>query len=342
MVVSNSQVGLHSQYQSNLKHTQTTLVQTFYEKNNQLNENIQIQEFTSVSIQSTRAVYEYEEYMSLEDRIKKLMIEELLKELGNNTKIPVYPNKKTHTLIQQPQSYSVNPYHQRDTSYDYAIRYTQEHNYHQKQTIDFSASVKFQTPTQSYDMNIDLSFTKELYESHRFQLTLGNKNLIDPLVINFDEDINPFDNVSQLRFEFDLDNDGTTEMIPQLKNGAGYLALDKNDNGTIDNGSELFGPNTNDGFKELSQYDTDNNNWIDENDAVFDKLKIWSMDEVGNPTLVSLLDKNVGAIYLGEVQSGFKYQNAIERTDAEQKSNGIFLKEDGSGIGVVNSIDLMV
>ena len=44
----------------------------------------------------------------------------------------------------------------------------------------------------------------------------------------------------------------------------------------------------------------------DEADEIFSKIKIWSFDEAGNSSLISLLDANVGAIYLGDVQSGFK------------------------------------
>ena len=162
------------------------------------------------------------------------------------------------------------------------------------------------------------------------------------MIINFAEDINPFDNIGSLKFAFDLDSNGDTEMIPYLKQGAGYLAIDKNDNGTIDNGTELFGPQTNNGFAELALYDKDKNGFIDEQDEVFNKLKVWSIDESGNSSLISLLDANVGAIYLGDIQSGFTYKDSISNTQALQKSNGIFIKEDGSGLGVVNSIDVVV
>jgi hypothetical protein len=145
---------------------------------------------------------------------------------------------------------------------------------------------------------------------------------------------------SKLKFEFDLNNDGENELIPLLKQGAGFLAYDKNENDKIDNGSELFGPQTDDGFEELAQYDQDKNNWIDENDAVFNKLKVWQMNEDGENKLVSLLDLNVGAIYLGEVQSGFSYQNKIDKVDAIQRSNGIYVKNDGSGVRMINALDI--
>ncbi|WP_419769584.1 MAG: hypothetical protein ACNI3C_09585 [Candidatus Marinarcus sp.] len=346
MVIENSQVGLYSQTQFTFQHSQRTSVQLHYgEKNNENNVDtvLNMQSSYSNTIQYKRAVYEYTDNLSNEDRIKKLIIEILLGRLyGNKTVIQIHPTKSSTPYHNSNSEYLKNPYSKHSTQSELkAMVFTTQEQYYQKQTVDFSASVKIQTPNKSYDMNIDLSFSQELYQSKSTQMIIGDENFIDPLVINYGEDINPFENISKLHFAFDLDNDGSTEMIPQLKQGAGFLALDKNENGKIDNGSELFGPSTNNGFAELAQYDSDQNNWIDENDTIFDKLKIWSIDENGKHSLVSLLNGNVGAIYLGDVQSGFKYQSAIDQTEAVQKSNGVFVKEDGSGIGIVNSIDVV-
>ena len=62
--------------------------------------------------------------------------------------------------------------------------------------------------------------------------------------------------VSDQTFYFDLDADGKEEEISVL-NGSGYLALDKNGDGTINDGSELFGTRNGDGFADLAQYDED-------------------------------------------------------------------------------------
>ena len=348
MIIANSQVSLYSKTQFDFEHSQSMSLQFHYGEKSNTNENdsttLDFQMSYSTMTQNTRAVYDYEDNLSSEDRIKKLLIETLLGRLNQEkSNIKMHPNKKFHD-IKNDSSYSINPYkiEQSKNMELKAMVFNAQEYYYQKQTVDFSASVKINTPNKSFEMNINLSFSQEFYESKNIQMVFGNESFIDPLVINYDEDINPFANISNIHFAFDLDNDGTTELIPQLKQGAGFLALDKNENGTIDNGSELFGPSTNDGFKELSQYDNDKNNWIDENDAIFDKLKVWSIDENGNSSLVSLIDKNVGAIYLGDVQSGFKYQSAIDKTSAVQKSNGIFVKEDGSGLGTINSIDIIV
>ena len=85
----------------------------------------------------------------------------------------------------------------------------------------------------------------------------------------------------------------------------GAVISGKNEDGVINDGSELFGPTLGNGFEELSAYDKDNNMWIDENDAVFEKLLIWTKDEDGNEELYSLKDKNVGALYLDKVSTSF-------------------------------------
>lgn len=349
MIIENSQVNLYSRTEFSFEHSQSTSAQLHYGEKNATNENdisvaLNLQE-TYLSInQNTRALYNYEDNLTPEDHIKKIMIEILFGRLyGNKTQISMYPNENSN-VINNSFLDSTNPYKTQQSNEKElkAIVFNTQELYYQKQSIEFSSSVRIQTPSKSFEMNIDFSFSQEFYKSQSVQLIIGDKSFIDPLVINYDEDINPFENISNLRFAFDLDSDGITEMIPQIKLGAGFLALDKNENGNIDNGSELFGPNTNDGFRELAQYDIDKNNWIDEKDDIFNKLKVYSIDESGNYSLVSLIDRNVGAIYLGDVQSGFKYQSAIEQTDAIQKSNGIFVKEDGSGLGILNSIDVFV
>lgn len=358
MIIENAQVGMYSQSSFKFEHTSSTSIQMHYgAKNENANENsaqsaayvLDFQQSYTSSIQYERVAYNSEEHMSLEDRIKKLLVEALLRRLYGDEHIEVHPPKKTKVHVGNPNptpnpynSAVANPYKVQAPQELKAMVFQTHEEYYQKQSVNFSASVKFQTPTQSFEMNIDISFSQELYESRSTQMVIGDKSFIDPLIINFDEEVNPFDNLSSTRFAFDLDSDGTTEMVPYLKHGAGFLAWDKNGNGSIDNGMELFGPQSNNGFKELARFDTDNNNFIDENDAIFDKLKVWSIDEAGNNSLISLVDANVGAIYLGEAQSGFTYQEGFDDVQALQKSNGFFIKEDGSGLGVVNSIDVVV
>ena len=160
--------------------------------------------------------------------------------------------------------------------------------------------------------------------------------LTDPLVINLDC---AAADVSDQKFYFDLDGDGHDEYISKLSAGSGFLALDRNGNGSIGDGTELFGTKSGDGFYDLSQYDTDGNGWIDEADEIFDKLVIFSFDENGQKVLTGLGKVGVGAIYLGNTETGFSIKDSDNRTDAMIRSSGVFLYENG-GIGTVQQVDI--
>lgn len=162
---------------------------------------------------------------------------------------------------------------------------------------------------------------------------------VDPLVINLDSNIG---SVSDQKFLFDLDADGKEEEISFAGQGSGFLALDKNNDGRINDGSELFGTRSGDGFADLAAYDEDGNGWIDESDAVFSDLRIWRKDEDGTDHLLTLKEANVGAIYLGRTATQFSLQEEdTHQTNGIIRSTGIYLKETGEA-GTIQHIDLTV
>ena len=124
--------------------------------------------------------------------------------------------------------------------------------------------------------------------------------------------------------------------------GSGFLALDKNNDGKINDGSELFGTKSGDGFKDLARYDEDHNGWIDENDSVFSKLKVWMKDEDGKDILLDLKRADVGAIYLGNADTQYSLKDDNHRLNAEVKKTGIYLKESSGAVGTVNHLDLAI
>lgn len=87
---------------------------------------------------------------------------------------------------------------------------------------------------------------------------------------------------------FDFNGDNFKELSRWIEDGDGFLVIDKNKNGKIDNGFELFGNNTLarttfnrlnknalDGFDELKKFDDNKDNKIDKNDKIFNDLMIW-------------------------------------------------------------------
>ncbi len=160
--------------------------------------------------------------------------------------------------------------------------------------------------------------------------------MMDPLIINMDSNVA---SLSDMKFKFDLDADGKQEEISFAKEGSGFLAYDKNGDGIINDGSELFGTKSGDGFKDLAAYDEDGNGWIDEGDSIYDKLRVWTKDADGNDTLIDLKSADVGAIYLTGVDTQFHLNNETNHTDGIIQKTGIYLKESG-GVGTVNHVDL--
>lgn len=159
--------------------------------------------------------------------------------------------------------------------------------------------------------------------------------LTDPLVINLSD--SPAQ-VTDQTFYFDLDGDGKEEEIAQLGAGSGYLALDKNNDGIINDGTELFGTASGDGFKDLSAYDSDGSGWIDEADEIYSQLKIWTKDADGKDVLLSLKEADVGAIYLGSTQTPFAVTDENNQIDGMVRRSGVYLHENGAA-GTVQQID---
>ena len=167
--------------------------------------------------------------------------------------------------------------------------------------------------------------------------SIQERSLCDPLVINLDD--NPT-RISDQRFYFDLNCDGQEEEINQLEAGSGYLALDLNGDGIINDGSELFGPKSGDGFKDLSAYDTDGNGWIDEADEIFEKLRIWTMDASGKSELYTLKQADVGAICLKKIKTDYAYKDGENNLNGVLRNSGIYLSESTGRARIINHVDM--
>lgn len=211
-----------------------------------------------------------------------------------------------------------------------------EHLISESETMDYQAQGNIKTADGrniTVDVNLHMSRSYTSYEHTSIAL---KKTVVDPLVVNFGGNAAALTGET---FDFDLNLDGIKDKIHFATEGSGFLALDKNGDGIINDGSELFGPNTGSGFEELRMYDTDGNGWIDENDEIFDQLKVWSKDKDGNDQLFSLKEVDVGAIYLGETKTQFSMNDNSNNVMGAVRSSSFFLKESG-GAGTVNHIDL--
>ena len=160
-----------------------------------------------------------------------------------------------------------------------------------------------------------------------------NRSTKDPLVVNFGG--GPA-RLTGGTVSFDLNGDGNAENISFAAGGSGFLALDANGDGKVNDGSELFGPQSGNGFAELAKYDTDGNGWIDQNDPVYSKLRIWSQDG-----LSSLADNGIGAIAISSAETPFALKDNANRVQGDIRRTGVYLSENG-GAGTVQQVDLAI
>ncbi len=218
------------------------------------------------------------------------------------------------------------------------LQYVQETYHEETETTSFSTTgtVKCADGREiSFDVRFEMSRSFERY--YREDLGLSVPKMTDPLVINLED--SPA-SVSDQTFFFDLDADGTLDEIHSLGAGSGFLALDRNENGKIDDGSELFGTGDTESFAALARCDLDGNGWIDENDEIWDKLKIWTKDADGKDVLYTLAKAGVGAICLQSVATDFTLtERSASDARAVLRRSGVFLYEDGRA-GTVQHLDL--
>ena len=206
--------------------------------------------------------------------------------------------------------------------------------------VAFAASGVVRT-ADGQEIRFDLGFTMERHFAERISLdvqTGAPRQLQDPLVLDF---AGPGARLSDARFAFDLDADGTVDEIPLPVSGRGFLAIDRNANGRIDDGRELFGPMTGNGFTELAALDTDGNGWIDSADAAFSQLRLWQPDAHGEGRLMTLAEAGVGALYLGNVATPFSLRDPGNMMLGQMRSSSVYIGTDGQ-VGTVSQIDLAV
>ena len=219
-----------------------------------------------------------------------------------------------------------------------------EYDYHEvkeeKELTQFSAQGEIHT-ADGQVLNFDLSLTMARAYREETSVSLRAGDAVrskDPLVVNFG---GTAAQLTDSKFSFDLNADGTKDQVSMATGGSGFLALDRNGNGKVDDGSELFGPSTGNGFSELATLDSDHNGWIDEGDPVFASLKLWRVDASGASQLMGLKDVNVGAINLAAIGTPFSIKDARNRLQGDVRATSVYAGENGQ-VGTVQQVDLSV
>ena len=306
---------------------------------------------------STGSIDEEEELSDLlsdKDKQKILMLEKMLQSLTGKRIKFVLPGRgefekikanqqpiriirlsaNAQTILNGSQSQGVSVQQPSGWGMEYDLHET----HYEKQTMAFSAEGVVKTSDgREISLDLELNMSREFSSQLDISIRAGDAvKKVDPLVINF---ASPTTALTNNKFSFDIDADGDNDQISFATGGSGFLSFDVNNDGTINNGSELFGPQSGNGFNDLSQYDGDNNGWIDENDDIYSKLRIWTKDENGNDQLFALGAKGIGAIYLGNVATAFDIKTGSNQALGSIARSGIYLRENGLA-GTIQHVDL--
>ena len=165
------------------------------------------------------------------------------------------------------------------------------------------------------------------------QLAMAARLRVDPLILDIDNDGFQIESV-KYGVHFDLNCDGFAEKINWTNQDA-VLALDLNGNGTIDDGSEVFGDyhllkggtRAKNGFEALAQYDTNDDGIIDKNDEIFDKLRLW-VDANSNGISEETELKTLSEMEIREISLNYDVSNLTTGTEALIGNTATFVHED--------------
>lgn len=243
------------------------------------------------------------------------------------------------SLMAQHSEASTAATQESQASTGFGLDYQRHESYSEYESTQFSASGTVKTADgQELSFQLDFKLERYYHEESDTHIQLGDAvRPKDPLVVNFG---GTAAQLADTHFRFDLNADGRLDQVNQLLAGSGFLALDHNQNGRIDNGKELFGPTTGDGFSELARLDADQNGWIDESDPSWRSLRVWIPGDNGPGQLLSLAEANVGAISLQTQATPFDLKNSANELMGQVVASSVYLKENG-GASTVQQIDLV-
>jgi len=151
-----------------------------------------------------------------------------------------------------------------------------------------------------------------------FAAASGEVKETDPLLLDLDGD--GFETTGVGGAAFDLDGDGRLDSASLATGGDALLAMDRNGNGTIDDGTELFGDHHGaaDGIAELAGLDDNGDGRVDAADTAFSALRLFTAQGTRSLTEAGIVSLDlVRQAYLGTATGGDRLVDTIGFTFAD-------------------------
>jgi hypothetical protein len=176
-----------------------------------------------------------------------------------------------------------------------------------------------------FDFQLEFSFAS----STQITVRQGAVQQSDPIMFDLDNDgyeLSSYTNGAN----FDITGSGKAVNTAFVNGGDAFLAIDRNGNGQIDSGKELFGDQNGaaNGFEELRKLDSNKDGKIDSADADFKKLWLFKDNgdgKTGEGELISLKDAGI-------VEISLDYRNVNQQTAGGNKLAQLaaYRRADGS------------
>ena len=194
----------------------------------------------------------------------------------------------------------------------------------------------------NFKVNLDLvteyhsSYVNPMFISSLKELYGTAEVTRSPLVVDLDGDGVETVGVSEGVY-FDHDGNGFAEKSGWVGKDDGILVRDINNNGTIDNGTELFGNNSVlssgenalNGFEALKELDSNKDGVFNSSDEAWNTVKVWKDSNqngiVDNSELLSLEQANIAGINLN-----YNEQELVDGNGNTHAQTGTIIKTDGS------------
>jgi len=207
-----------------------------------------------------------------------------------------------------------------------------------EQHLNYQIQGQFNINDQMLSLNYNFDLTSQRTSYSRIEMTAAA--LKDPLLVQFGSQA-----LGDIKSEkvFDINQDNTLDELPIFSGDIGYLVFDQNGNQQADNGSELFGPTTGQGFMELAQLDSNKNGFIDAEDQAFEQLYIWQPNEDSSQAeqWMSLKEAKIQAISLSAINTPFNFYDQSGQIQAQLRQSSFSISDEGVARGV-HQVDVRI
>ena len=198
------------------------------------------------------------------------------------------------------------------------------------QAVQASFSGQFQMQDGSsvsfaFEFSMQVSWARYSYTEQPLQ---------DPLIVSLD---NKPAQLTDSRTEFDLLSNGSSVQLPQLAAQQFYLAYDRNNDKQVNNGTELFGPQSGKGFTELAEFDENGNGFIDPGDDIWQYLYLWRPQQ----QLLSMTEAKLGAFSVSSAATPMPLLDKQQQKTGEIQRSGLAFTDEAKPV-LMQQIDLVV